>query len=448
MGRTNASRANVAEKQGDDDAGRYFRYMAEFIGFTAADADAIRRTHQLIERHVPDIVAGFYDHLLRYPPTRRFFLGPDGKVDRAYVELRMRHLTNFWLRTASGDYGDDYARYVDYVGRAHTSRGADPKIYIAERYVIGQVGFVQHAISALLMQELRGVDEALEAIAVEAWDKLMMVILELLSRAYGNEREAETFDPLVQVDRAEVDRLAREAFARERDAAPAASREVVVARAADIPNGERRLVTVGELSIGVFHQGGRWHAVRNSCLHRGGPVATGPLQGRTLICPWHGFKYDLETGCLLVDPSARLDTYPVTVVGGEVRIRVPVEAAESAAPSAERPAPQPAPDGAFRVDDLAPGQVKLVQFRGRNVAVYNVGGALYATADECTHEDGPLSEGDLQGDRITCPWHGSCFDVRTGAVVCGPADRPVQTYQVDVSEGLARLSVAPAPQHG
>ena len=426
-------------KLGAEDAGRYFRYMSEFVGFTAADGETIRKTKPIIEKHLPEIVAQFYEHLLRYPPTRKVFLDKHGNVDTAYVELRMRHLTNFWLRTASGEYGDDYARYVDYVGRAHTSHGADPNIYIAERYVIGQVGFVQHAISAILMKELSHIDEEFEDAAVEAWDKLMMVILEMLSRAYGNEREIETFDPLVPVDAAAVARLAQQAFELEHDksAAPAV-KEAVVARAADIPEGERKLVTVGPLSIGVFHHDGRWFALRNSCLHRGGPVATGPIDGHTLVCPWHGFQYDLSTGRLLIDPSARLDTYPVVIENDEVRVRVP-ESAVMAAPAPDRPQPQALPDGCFRADELKAGQIKLVQFNGRNVAVYNVDGTLYATQDECTHEDGPLSEGDLAGPVVSCPWHGSCFDVRTGQVTCGPATEPVKTYPVTVTDGVASI---------
>ncbi len=146
---------NMASKQGAEDAGRYFSYMAEFVGFTADDAKIIRQTKPFIENHIPEIVAAFYDHLLRYPPTRQLFLKKDGTLDHDYLQLRMRHLTNFWLRTADGVFDDEFARYIDYVGRAHTSHGADPNIYIAERYVIGQVGFIQHAISDALSKELR-----------------------------------------------------------------------------------------------------------------------------------------------------------------------------------------------------------------------------------------------------------------------------------------------------
>jgi hemoglobin-like flavoprotein len=278
---------NVQAKRGAEDSGRYFKYMAEFVGLTPADADIIQQTKPIIEKHLPDIVAKFYAHLLRYPPTRKFFLKKDHSIDQDYVELRMRHLTNFWLRTASGIYDDDYARYIDYVGRAHTSHGADPHIYIAERYVIGQVGFVQHAIGEALIKELRHVDEDMEASAMEAWDKLLMVILEMLARAYGHEREAETFDALVPVDSVAVDRLAIEAFELEHDAEKVVPhKDVVVARAADIPEGERKIVQVDGLSIGVFHHEGKWYALRNSCLHRGGPVATGRLDGDTLTVAW------------------------------------------------------------------------------------------------------------------------------------------------------------------
>lgn len=316
-------------KRGAEDSGRYFNYMADFIGLDDADLQAIRRSKPIIEKHLPEIVAKFYAHLLRYPPTRKFFLKKDGSVDQDYVELRMRHLTNFWMRTAEGVYDEEYARYVDYVGRAHTAHGADPGIYIAERYVIGQVGFIQHAISDALTRELRHVDEEFETAAIEAWGKLMMVILEMLSRAYGGEREAETFDALVAVDQSAVAHLAEHAFEHEHDQGkPVALRDVVVARVDEVPEGERKIVNIGAMSVGVLHHNGNWIALRNSCLHRGGPVLTGCIEGNTITCPWHGFQYDVMTGELLVDPSAKLDTFAVTIKDDQIHIQIP----ESEAP--------------------------------------------------------------------------------------------------------------------
>ncbi len=106
-------------KRGAADAGRYFQFMSEFIGFTPLDAATIRETRFIIEKYIPSIVADFYTQLLRYPATRRPFLTRDGRINQAYVELRMQHQAGFWRRTASGVFDEDYARFVDYVGRAH-----------------------------------------------------------------------------------------------------------------------------------------------------------------------------------------------------------------------------------------------------------------------------------------------------------------------------------------
>jgi nitrite reductase/ring-hydroxylating ferredoxin subunit len=435
---------NIAVKQGIEDSGKYFRYMSEFVGFTAADAETIRQTQSIIEKYLPSIVSRFYTHLLRYPPTRQWFLNSTGAIDQDYLELRMRHLTNFWLRTASGVFDDEYARYVDYVGRAHTSHGADPRIYIAERYVIGQVGFVQHAISDVIIKELHPIDPDLAFRAEEAWDNLMMVLLEMLSRAYYTERTAETFESLQPVDQAAVEKLAQEAFEIELgEDHPLAFKNVIVAKEADIPEGERKIVTIDALSIGVFHHKGAWIALRNSCLHRGGPVCTGSLVDDTLTCPWHGFQYNVTTGQLLVDPNAFLDKYPVLIEAGNVIVQVPDvggAAATGTTPSANPQASTMKPNE-FRLGDVPPGTVKCVELDDQPIAVYNVAGKFHATQNECPHAEGPLCEGTLEGVIIECPWHGSKFDVRTGAVVMRPAKEPLKTYRVVLEGDIGRVEV-------
>ncbi|MCU0502072.1 MAG: Rieske 2Fe-2S domain-containing protein [Anaerolineae bacterium] len=442
---TEASEPSIpVAKRGAEDAGQYFRYMAEFIGFGDADAEAIRQTRSVIEKHLPDIVTKFYAHLLRYPPTRRFFLKKDGSLNHDYLELRMRHLTNFWLRTAEAVYNDDYASYVDYVGRAHTARGADPNIYIAERYVIGQVGMMSHAISEALSRELRDGDPELEFRAVEAWDKLLMVILELLARAYGHEREAATFDPLVPVDQQMVADLAARVVEGERGRdEPMPVKDVIVAKAAAIPDGDRSIVQVDGLSIGVFHHNGSWYALRNSCMHRGGPVGTGPLEGDILVCPWHGFQYNITTGECLADPSARLDMYPVTVQDGQIHLQIPDLDAHPGKAGEETLAAPAAPGALqpneFRVADIPAGQIRTVQVDGEEAAVYNIDGAFYATGNACTHTGGPLSEGDLMGKIVTCTLHGSQFDVTTCAVLEGPAEEPLRCYRVTIDGEVGRV---------
>lgn len=436
----------IPTQRGSEESGRYFRYMAEFVGFTDDDALAIRQSSLVIEKHLPRIIADFYTNLLQYPPTRKIFLKKDGSVDNNYLELRMLHQANFWRRTAGGVYDDDYARFVDYVGRAHTSRGADPNIYIAERYVIGMVGFVQHAIIDALMKELEGYDDDLEMRAIKAWNKLCMVILEMLARAYGDEREGEMLGELMTVDARLIQAMSVESYEKGLGLhRPRQYKEVRVAQAAEIPEGERKIIQVDGVSIGVFHHKSGWYALRNSCLHRGGPVATGRLVDDHIICPWHGYTYNVTNGSLLMDPSARLQMYPVTLQDEAVYISVPeaepaVEGEAQPAAAEEGAAPAAAlKDNEFKVADVPPGKIALVHWNGRKVAVYNVDGKFYATQDECTHADGPLSEGELEGCVIECPWHYSRFDVTSGAVVEKPAKLPLATYRVILEGEIGRV---------
>ena len=88
-----------------------------------------------------------------------------------------------------------------------------------------------------------------------------------------------------------------------------------------------------------------------------------------------------------------------------------------------------------RESELAPGQMKIIDAGGERIALCNVGGTFYAVQDVCTHDDGPLGEGALDGFAIECPRHGARFDVRTGEVLCLPAPVPVRTFPVKVEHG-------------
>lgn len=436
------STLSQAEKiqRGAADAGRYFHHMTEFVGFTPADAQAIRESALVIEKHIPNIVAEFYSNLLRYPPTRKYFVYADGSLNEEYIQKRMHHLTNFWRRTASGVYDDDYARYVDYVGRAHTSHGADPTIYIDERYVIGQVGFMQHAISRAISAELHEYNPSLERRATRAWNLLMMVILEVLSRAYRDDRAPEEQTVTYPIDQDSVHGLAVDAYEQGLGLLPPRDfKDVFVAPVAEIPDGTRVLIEIDGVSIGLFHHSGNWYALRNHCLHAGGPVAAGPLQGDTLTCPWHGFQYNVTTGELLVDPASKLEMYAVVVRDEGVYLSVPEAELAPEAAGAEEPELRQLAGNEFYARAIARGATGLVFVDGRRVAVYNVDGTFYATDDACTHVGGPLSDGRLDGATIVCPWHASCFNVMTGAVTCGPATEPVPTYTVTIDGDIGRV---------
>ena len=91
--------------------------------------------------------------------------------------------------------------------------------------------------------------------------------------------------------------------------------------------------------------------------------------------------------------------------------------------------------------DLPPGKAMCVEVEGEMVALFNVGGTYYAIADTCTHSGGPLSEGDVQGTVVTCPWHGAEFDLVTGEVLAPPAYEGVKAYKVEVKGDEIRIEV-------
>lgn len=85
-----------------------------------------------------------------------------------------------------------------------------------------------------------------------------------------------------------------------------------------------------------------------------------------------------------------------------------------------------------QVDDLEDGELMAIEVDGEPVCLAKVDGEVYAFTDDCTHIGGPLNEGELDGDVLTCPWHGAQFNVRTGKVLRGPARQDIQTYAVRV----------------
>lgn len=84
------------------------------------------------------------------------------------------------------------------------------------------------------------------------------------------------------------------------------------------------------------------------------------------------------------------------------------------------------------VTEIPENELRAFEADGNKIAVANVSGTFYAFGDTCTHKKCPLSKGELEGTTVTCPCHGSQFDVTTGAVLHGPAEDPVESYPVRV----------------
>ena len=115
-------------------------------------------------------------------------------------------------------------------------------------------------------------------------------------------------------------------------------RELFVAKAADLADGDRRIVVSGRLEIGVFHQNGAYFAFSNHCPHMGGPACEGLLMHRVedvigpdrtyqgsrftdtlqIVCPWHGYEFDIATGEFVGDRKVVLKKYEVVRRGDDI----------------------------------------------------------------------------------------------------------------------------------
>jgi 3-phenylpropionate/trans-cinnamate dioxygenase ferredoxin component len=91
--------------------------------------------------------------------------------------------------------------------------------------------------------------------------------------------------------------------------------------------------------------------------------------------------------------------------------------------------------------EIAEGQARVFEAGDSRVVLCKVQGKCYAIADVCTHDGGPLGEGDLDGYEIICPRHGARFDVRTGAVLAFPAIMPVESYPVKIESGNVLVEI-------
>ena len=95
--------------------------------------------------------------------------------------------------------------------------------------------------------------------------------------------------------------------------------------------------------------------------------------------------------------------------------------------------------------ELPPGTVRIVEVRPLlSIGVYNCDGRLFALEDRCSHDDGPLCEGDFDCEEgyAVCPRHGAHIDIRTGGALTLPAVEPVETFPVRVDDGIVKVQVA------
>jgi 3-phenylpropionate/trans-cinnamate dioxygenase ferredoxin subunit len=92
-------------------------------------------------------------------------------------------------------------------------------------------------------------------------------------------------------------------------------------------------------------------------------------------------------------------------------------------------------------NDLDEGGLLAIEVDGEPICLAKVNNSIYAFTDNCTHISGPLNEGELDGEVLTCPWHGAQFNVCTGRVLRGPARQDIHTYQIQVEGNYILLSL-------
>jgi nitrite reductase (NADH) small subunit len=94
------------------------------------------------------------------------------------------------------------------------------------------------------------------------------------------------------------------------------------ARKDEIPAGSIREFQVNGNTLAISNVDGKFYAIDNTCLHRGGPLGEGELKGKTVTCPWHGWQYDVTTGKLTTNPTVGVACFTLEVRGEDIWVEV------------------------------------------------------------------------------------------------------------------------------
>ncbi len=95
-----------------------------------------------------------------------------------------------------------------------------------------------------------------------------------------------------------------------------------------------------------------------------------------------------------------------------------------------------------RIEDIPNGGRIYVEFGGMIIVVFNVGGNYYATGDVCSHDDGPIGDGELDGYQLVCPRHGARFDIRSGKALTLPAVEDIPYFPTRVVDGQVEIGIS------
>ena len=93
-------------------------------------------------------------------------------------------------------------------------------------------------------------------------------------------------------------------------------------KVSELASNSGRTLDLGETSVALFNVDGKFYAMQNICIHRGGPLGEGSLDSGRVTCPWHAWEFDVKTGACLTMQGSQLKTYPTKVQNGEVFVEI------------------------------------------------------------------------------------------------------------------------------
>ena len=169
-----------------DWAGR-MREMVEFVGLDREGLDLVQASAPILVDHAEELTSAIYDHFLKFPKTAQFFLTEQGEVDKERIERRKHTLVRWLSNTLQLETDGNFIGFLLAIGVVH-SHPPTHRAHLGSvpsRFMIGTMSFAQTAIAELLWQEMDDPERAVRASA--AWNKLLMVQLDLLLAGYVND---------------------------------------------------------------------------------------------------------------------------------------------------------------------------------------------------------------------------------------------------------------------
>jgi len=177
--------------QGMADWPARMKQMVEFVGLTQAELALVKSTAPLLLKHADELTSAVYDHFLKFPDTRKFFLTEDAEVDQERLERRKHGLARWLQASINFKIDEDFPVSLLAVAVVHSHPPSHREHLgsIPSRFMIGTICFAQTAVAEALAQEMDDQREVLRASL--AWNKLLMVQLDVLLAGYITEQPIE-----------------------------------------------------------------------------------------------------------------------------------------------------------------------------------------------------------------------------------------------------------------